>query len=167
MLYHCGLLDERPEKSPTLEWIKRPRMWGRLPPEIERELRIFLAMPGFTSAYLQRVFYKSYGYIARNGSRYEDWRHEVAENWLSATREDCMKLCRLRGGQGNVPVISQLRAIQDLKSGISLLRVSEEYEVSVMTLADWRDHGVRFNGKLPSGFSLLRGSTPFHSFRID
>ncbi|MEN2786263.1 hypothetical protein ACFOKI_07675 [Sphingomonas qilianensis] len=155
MLYHCGLLDERPEKSTTLQWIKRPRVWGRLPPEIERELRIFLAMPGFSDSFYAHVFRCSRSVATREAGGYEPWKAEVAENWLSATSEDCAALSRMRPGTGNVPVISQLRAIQDVKAGMTMAQVGRDYRVSAVSVTGWCHGGVNFRGDLPAGFSLL------------
>lgn len=155
MLYHCGLLDERPEKSRTLEWVKRP-VWGNLPADIERELRIFLAMPGLSYSYVAHVFRRGMAYVRPHvGVGYDVWRDEVIANWMSATREDCIKLTQLRPGKGNVPVIAQLRALQDLKAGLTLADISREYGVSEVTVAQWRDKGVRSSVPLPSGFALL------------
>ena len=84
MLYHCGLLDEQPDKSRTLNWIKRPH-WGTMPPDIERELSIFLAMPGLTTAYVSHLLRHSDVYVKRRMGFYEDWKAEVDANWASAT----------------------------------------------------------------------------------
>lgn len=154
MLYHCGLLDTCPETSRKLQWVKRP-VWGRLPPDIERELRIFLAMPGFSASYVSHVFRIGAATVARNIGDYESWRDEVAENWLSTTRNDCIKLARLRPGTGNVPVICQLRALQDVKSGMSFSAIGREYGVTGAQVRHWARRGILSKRPLPPGFALL------------
>lgn len=153
MKYHCGLLDERPENSRTLNWIKRPN-WGHRPPEIEHELQVWLAMPGFSVSYHAHTLRHAKQVLTRHMGGYEEHKAEVIENWLSATREDCIKLARLRPGKGDVPVISQIRAVEDLKT-MGLKAVSEDYGVSLHSVQMWRKSGFRFNGPMPSGFELL------------
>lgn len=156
MKYHCGLLDDRPDKSRTLNWIKRP-VWGNLPPEIERELRIWLAMPGFSAGYHAHTLGRNVAYVSKHMGGYERWRDEVAENWLSATRDDLVKLSQLRPGIGHVPLICQLRAVQDLKSGATIKKIAGEYRVHPTTITNWSIRGPTPAGHIPSGFDLLIG----------
>jgi hypothetical protein len=153
MKYHCGLLDERPENSRTLNWIKQGT-WGRLPPEIEHELRVWLAMPGFSISYHCHTLRRGRTTIIPNLGGFEELEQEVAENWLSATRDDCVKLSRMRPGTGNVPLISQLRAVQDLKK-MRQVDVARDYRITVPTLVTWASTGFRTWGQLPVGFELL------------
>lgn len=153
MKWHCGLLSERPENDRTLNYIKRP-IWGHLPPEIEHELRIWLAMPGFSISYHTHTLRQGRSLVERNIGGYDQYRNEVAENWLSATREDCIKLARLRPGLGDVPVICQARALQDMKT-MTVAKVARDYGVKDSTVTMWRKVGFRCNQLLPSGFELL------------
>lgn len=153
MLYHCGLLDERPANSRTLNWIRRTT-WGKLPPELEHELRVWLAMPGFSVPYHAHALGVSRQRIEQNIGGYEEHKADVIANWLSATREDCVKLARLRSGQGHIPLISQLRAVEDLKH-MSMTQVARDYGVHLQSVIDWLHTGFRSNSQLPSGFELL------------
>jgi hypothetical protein len=155
MIYHCGLLDEEPEKNRTWLWVHRPH-WGHLPADVERELRIWLSMPGFSISYHSHMFGFSHPYIRRHllATNPEDWRDEVATNWMSATREDCMKLSQMRPGTGNVPLISQVRAVEDLKA-LPRVQVAQDYRVSPSVLDNWRKMGFRTWGRLPAGLGLL------------
>ena len=68
-----------------------PARWGRRPPEIEHELRVWLAMPGFHPTYHAHVLGLSLYSIRKHIGGYEEMAEEVAENWLSATRDDCVR----------------------------------------------------------------------------
>lgn len=155
MKYHCGLLDERPEESRPLQWVKRPH-WGNRPPEIEHELAVWLAMPGFSVTYHTHTFGLDRTRIARLMLGDPMLRGNVIENWLSAIREDCVKLALLRpNGVGDVPVISQMRAVADLKHK-RISEVARDYGVTRQTIHDWRTRGFRFGRQpVPSGFELL------------
>lgn len=155
MKYHCGLLDERPEDSRTLQWVKRPA-WGSRPPEIEHELAVWLAMPGFSVSYHQHTLGHDRTVLLPRLGYNPVLRGEVIGNWLSATREDCVKLARLRPrGSGNVPLICQMRAVADLK-GMRQADVARDYDVTVSSIWGWRKRGFNFKRHpLPSGFELL------------
>lgn len=153
MKWHCGLLSDEPEKDRTLQWIKRG-CWDTLPDDVQHELRIWMAMPGFAVSYHHRAFGLNREYISRQMGGYERYKGEVHENWLSATREDCLKLCLRRRG-GNVPVISQLQMLNDLKAGQSALSVAREYRVSKHTIYQISKGTIRCHGELPLGFALL------------
>lgn len=67
-----------------------------------------------------------------------------------------MKISRMRPGMGDVPVISQLRALQDLKS-MRPTQVAKDYRVTRMTVYMWKRYGIRVSGgaPLPRGFEYL------------
>lgn len=153
MKYHCGILDERPDRSRTLNWIKRSA-WGLRPPEIEYELSVWLAMPGFTAAYHAHVLHHSVASIAPRLGGFEAVREAVVENWMSATRDDCIALAHLRPNRGDFPLLCQLRALEDLK-GMRMVDVAKDYGTTLQTIWAWRIHGLKFRGPLPSGFELL------------
>lgn len=158
MKWHCGILSDDPRKDRTFQWLTRGYWDTGMPPEIERELRIWMAMPGFSISYHSRVFGLSPATMAKHIGGYEKYKDEVHENWLSATREDCLKLCLRRRG-GNIPVISQLQMLNDLKTGYSKVGLSREYRVSLATVHHIGRGWIRGHSELPVGFSLL-GATP-------
>lgn len=153
MKYHCGLLDARPDQSRTLKWIRTPA-WGHRPPEIEHELKVWLAMPGFSIAYHAHVLGHSKLIVARHMGGFEEMRDDVVENWLSITREDCLALARLRPNQGSMPLVCQLRALQDLKT-LGAVVVARDYRTTLQTLRMWRTRGLATRGPVPAGFELL------------
>lgn len=153
MLYHCGLLDDRPYNSRTLKWIKSTS-WTSLPPEIEHELHVWLAMPGFVLSYHQHVLGVSRDRLMKHTWDYDVVRDDVAANWLSATRDDCVKLSQLRKGKGDVPLISQIRALEDLKH-MRLCDVARDYRVTPQNVLIWKRTGFKFDGQLPRGFEFL------------
>ena len=75
---------------------------------------------------------------------------DVIDNWMSATREDCVRLSQIRPGMGDVPLISQIRAVQDLKHML-LVDVARDYRVPTHSVAVWRDKGSPSQGHVPAG----------------
>lgn len=153
MKWHCGLLSDDPSKDRTLQWIKRG-YWHTLPEDVQHELHIWMAMPGFTANYHAHAFGVDKRYVAKFVGGYDDLRKEVGENWLSATRDDCVRLCQLRG-RGDIPVVSQIRMIDDLKAGRKQVDVTRDYGVSRSTTRGFSKGVISFSGELPSGFALL------------
>ena len=131
-----------------------PARWGRRPPEIEHELRVWLAMPGFHPTYHAHVLGLSLYSIRKHIGGYEEMAEEVAENWLSATRDDCVRLSRLRPHNASVPLLCQIRAVQDLKK-MRAVDVARDYHVTDQSLRNWSKRGFNFPGHLPSGFATL------------
>ncbi|MGD9715181.1 MAG: hypothetical protein AB7V46_24465 [Thermomicrobiales bacterium] len=127
---------------------------SRTSPEIERELRIWLAMPGFSLAWHANAFGLGKAYIRPHLGGSHQWHDEIVENWLSATREDCAALSRMRPGLGNVPLISQIRAVEDLKH-MRAVDVAREYRINYNTIWGWRTRGFQPGRDLPPGFELL------------
>ena len=134
--------------------LEEPARWGRRPPEIEHELKVWLAMPGFTVRYHAHVLGLSQHSIRQHIGGYDEMAEAVAENWLSATRDDCIRLAQLRDGPASVPLLCQIRAVQDLKK-MRLIDVAKDYRVSDQSLLNWSKRGFNFSGHLPSGFALL------------
>lgn len=157
MKWHCGLLSEQPEKDQTLNYIKRGYWHLPAPPEIKRELRIWLAMPGFSVAYHAHVFRVSHptirSYLASQD--FSDVQTEVAENWLSVTDEDAIRLARMRRGTGNLPLVCQLRLLDTLKQGMKRSKVAELYRVTPHTVDRLRKGGLTTRGVRPSVGGLL------------
>lgn len=158
MNWHCGLLSAQPNKDRTLAWIKRGA-WDTLPDDVAHEMRIWMAMPGFAINYHAQTMGLDKRYVAKFYGGYQQQWREVGENWLSATREDCVALCNLRAG-GDVPVISQLSIIDDLKAGAKQVDVAREYAVSEKVTRYCSKGRIHFRGELPLGFAMLGGRLP-------
>jgi hypothetical protein len=156
MKWHCGLLSERPDQDRTLQWIKRGGWGTGLPADVERELKIWLAMPGFTIKYHAHVFRLDRSTIAPFvGRGFEELKQEVAENWLSVTRDDAVKLSQIRPPKGDVPLISQLAIADDVKRGVKKADIQRAYKVSGFTVTSIAKGHLRVRSPLPSGFELL------------
>lgn len=155
MLYHCGLLDERPDRSRTLNWIKRGDWEAGLPADVEKELYVWLAMPGLSINFHAHNFKLSRQYLRRFVGGFEEHRAEVAENWLSATREDCVKLSQLRPPKGDLPLLVQLSILNDLKAGRRVCDLMKEYQINRRSFQSLRKGHVRVRQPLPRGFELL------------
>lgn len=155
MKWHCGLLSDRPDKDRTLQWLKRG-MWDRgLPEDVEHELRVWMAMPGFSAGYHASAFNVDVRTVLKHIGGYDGLKREVGENWLSATRDDCVKLSRLRQKGGAIPVICQLSMLDDLKRGMKRVEIYRDYAVDEGATRKLWKGGVTFRGELPIGFSLL------------
>lgn len=112
MDWHCGLLDE-PATPPGERNPIRDSNWHTLPPELERELRIWLAMPGFSLQYHVETLEREPREIRRFMGSYNELEEDVLCNWVSATREDCLKLGWMRPEKGRLPLISQCQIRRD------------------------------------------------------
>lgn len=88
---------------------------------------------------------------------FEEMQDEVAQNWMSVTSDDCARLARMRPGDGNIPLICQIQAVQDLKS-MRVTDVASAYRTTQQSLYRWRHSGFTFQGPLPSGFDTLVNS---------
>ena len=163
MLYHCGLLDEQPERSRTLQWIRRGR-WDQpgFPEDVRRELMIWLAMPGFAHSFHTRAFMTCNAVLRPYLDGFEQWKEEVSANWISATREDCIRLALMRPGKADVPLISQLQAVRDLKAGMTRSEVAREYRVLPETVRKWADGHFAGVQRLPSSVGRLLGNLNEH-----
>jgi hypothetical protein len=73
------------------------------------ELEIWLVVPGFPTSFHEHALQTGHlmkGWRDRFGLL-DKWKREVAENWLSATREDAVALSQMRLGTGNAtPVVA-------------------------------------------------------------
>ena len=83
----------------------------------------------------------------------------MVENWLSATRQDCVRLCHLRPfGRSGVPLLSQLSMLDDLKRGMSQCAIGREYGVTNEFVHQRKKYGISravTGWDLPAGFELL------------
>lgn len=157
MKWHCGLLSEQPEKDRTLNYIKRGYWHLSCPPEIKHELRIWLAMPGFTLAYHSHVFRVGVDSV-RNfvaAQDFSDVQAEVAENWLSVTDEDAIRLAQLRPGSGNLPLLCQLRILDAVKGGVETSRIADTYRITRQTIYRLKAGHMTNRGVRPVGVGLL------------
>ena len=87
-------------------------------------------MPGFHPTYHAHVLGLSLYSIRKHIGGYEEMAEEVAENWLSATRDDCVRLSRMRPYNASVPLLCQIRAVQDLKKLI--IRLDYEFDPTLL-----------------------------------
>lgn len=157
MLYHCGLLSERPEKDATLQWVRRGA-WDLPghPPAIEFERRVWLAMPGFSINFHVHTLRVGETLVERHiGRDYEELKEAVAENWLSCTRVDAIKLANMRPSKGELPLLVQLQIMRDLKAGIGPTALATIYATNIGTVGDLGRGRVKSRRPLPSGFELL------------
>ena len=160
MKWHCGILGSD-EIRPNVAGCHAKCQWTRaeLPDDHRRELAIWLAMPGFSTSYHAHNLGMSWNTVRRYQSLspgYDQLQAEVAENWLSVTREDAVQLCRRRPDKGDIPVICQLKMLDELKAGRSLSAVAREFGVSREWLVRMRASGIRCNRlRLPKGFEML------------
>jgi hypothetical protein len=154
--YHCGILDDRPEYNRTLKWI-RGSNWKALPDDVAHELKVWLAMPGFPYAYHARQLSQPIARIKRWSEGYYTHREAVVENWVSATREDCIKLAHLRRPWETVPLICQIQAVEDLKH-MTARAVAKEYGVFHTVLAEWWHKGFNAH-RVPDDFKWLVSRT--------
>lgn len=156
MKVHCGLLDEQPEKSRTLTLLRRGWWHLGLPEDLERELRTWLATPGFSIAYHAHQFKLSHGVIVRH---YYDHTPEYQslglENFQSVTREDAVRLCRMRPGTGNIPFVCQLRMMDDLKAQMRKVDVARDYQVNYQTVRNLGAGLIKCQAPLPPALSQL------------
>lgn len=81
----------------------------------------------------------------------ESVKDAVIENWLSTTREDCLALAKIRPYGTDLPVIAQIRAMEDLKA-YSLKDTAERYGVTPNAIYRWRRYGI---GKNKGGWDKL------------
>jgi hypothetical protein len=127
--WHCGLLDD-----PVFEIEKRNQIryanWHTLPEELERELRIWLAMPGFSLSYHVETLERDPREISQFMGGYAELEEDVLLNWLSATREDCVKLGWLRPDKGDLPLISKIEIRRDyMRGGMTQTAIAKDYGV--------------------------------------
>lgn len=158
MKWHCGLLDKRPEQSRTLEYIKRGFWELNMPEDVERELRIWMSMPGFSQSFHMHTLGVGCLLLRRWMMRdYDQFKAEVAENWLSVTRDDAVRLSQMRPGKvgGDVPLICKLQMMTDLKAGARNADIEKEYRVSGGITSELVRGIVKSRAPLPSGFELL------------
>ena len=166
MIYHCGLLADNPLESRSYNWVMR-RGWFQegFPPDVLHELAVWLAMPGFDTKFHAANLRTDWGTIRRAQLRlcsdFELLRNDVAANWSSASRDDCIRLCRMRkvvGKSAGVPLICQMRILDDLKAGLSHKAAARVWDVTprwVNNLSANRGPLGASYWRLPSGFELL------------
>lgn len=145
MNYHCGLLDPEPLKSRTLNYILRTRSLLALPPDILRELQIWLATPGFTTAYQSHQFQHNRLTLDKLMTSDPEVLQLGRDNWTSASRGDAVTLSRIRPGTGHIPTISRAYMIEDLSRGLTQVQVAEDYRVSADTVLKIRRRGLQLD----------------------
>jgi hypothetical protein len=153
-------LDEDPVERGKWRWIRHGR-WtsSTIPDDLRHELAVWLAMPGFSTNYHATNLGVAWNTVRKYRQLlpdYDDLSGDVVENWLSVTREDAGLLCQRRPFKGDVPIICQLRMLDDLKAGRGFGAIAREYGVRREWLSRMRLQGIsaaRYH--LPRGFELL------------
>lgn len=128
MYWHCGLLDDPGlpiEKQNPI----RHSNWHTLPAVFERELRIWLAMPGFKLSYHVETLQREPRLIRQFMGGYAELEEDVLLNWVSATRDDCIKLGCIRPEKGDVPLIAKIEMRRDYMRAMAQTEIAEEYGV--------------------------------------
>lgn len=163
MKWHVGLLSPDPLQHPSYQWMRRGNWFSPgFPPEVLRDIVTWLSMPGFSFNYHMRNLRLSAPTLQKRMRLlppFEEVRNDVAENWLSVTREDAIKLCHMRVGKHRspVPLICQMRIMDDLKAGMTIVQAARDYHLTPPTVSRLAHKGPRWEFKLPPGFELLLG----------
>jgi hypothetical protein len=115
-------------------------------------------MPGFSINFHAHTLGLSRPTVSRFvGRDYHELRDAVAENWLSCTRDDAVKLSQMRPGTGNIPVLSQLAILDDLKRGLGPTEIGEAYRVHPGTVSVLGRGTIKAGlSFMPEGFELIR-----------
>jgi hypothetical protein len=108
--------------------------WHTLPDDMRRELRIWLAMPGFSIRYHVEALGHEPRLVKQFMGAYEELKDEVLENWASATKEDCIKLGYLRPEKGDLPLITKLEIRREYMRGSRQNAIAEEFGVAPATV---------------------------------
>lgn len=164
--WDVGLLGTSASCQLRLGWIRRGHwLHPHFPEDIRHELSVLLATPGFSDTWLihnlrtnNDQFYKARRLLAN----FHDLSKEVEENWLSISRDDAVQLSIMRPAKRSpIPLVSQLRIIDDLKAGRTQTSLAREFWTSVGTVHQLGSGRLlkqrRWRKPLPPGFSLLVG----------
>ena len=100
---------------------------------MEHELRVWLAMPGFTLKYHVETLDHPAHVVKHFMGHYEDLKSDVCDNWLSATREDCIKLGNRRPSKGDLPFLTKFQMLKDSARGLSQKQIAEDFGVAHST----------------------------------
>lgn len=153
MKWDCGLLSSRPRVT---NWISRGGWDKGLPPDIEKELMIWLSMPGFTRTFHAHAFGVHRDMIRPHYmAGYNRYRSEVAENWLSATRDDCVKLAQMRKGMMKLPLICRYAMLDDVKRGMSITDAAKLYRLNRSHVSQIVNGHMPWRLELPNDFHAL------------
>ena len=68
--------------------------------------------------------------------------------------DDCVRLSQLCPHNASVPLLCQIRAVQDLKK-LRVVDVARDYRITDQSLRNWSKRGFNFVGHLPVGFATL------------
>ncbi|AKM10996.1 hypothetical protein [Croceicoccus naphthovorans] len=164
MKFDVGLLNSGVDADRKLRLVRRGGwLHPSFPDELRRELAVLIATPGLSDTWLihnlgahNQQFYKARLALPDTN----ELRDEVAQNWMSISRPDAVALANMRPGkQSPIPLVSQFRILDDIKSGDTIRSLAKEYWTS--------EHTIRLIGKhclsrrrawerpLPRGFELL------------
>lgn len=156
MLHHCGLLDPDPEQSRMRRWVRQGLNYDTLPPDVQLEIGVWLHMPGFTWSFHCHTLGHHFETLKRWASRtsYDTLRPMITDNWISTTRDDCIRLANLRRRGMEMPLVCQIQIVEDLRSGISQRELGTIYKTTGQAIGVWRRKG--FSARwVPSGFEWL------------
>jgi hypothetical protein len=166
MKYHVGLLSERPHQNRSYRWMRRGG-WHKpdFPADVYLDLAVWLAMPGFDTNYhihnlgISEPVFRP---LRAKMPTYEDVKDQVIENWMSTTREDCIKLTKMRKTKWSpVPLICQLAMLDEVKRGTSRYAVAKMFGVSDPTVRELVEQGaVARYAALPAEFAMLARFIP-------
>ena len=160
MNIHLGLLDKQPSKNRTLKRLRRGRWFRRLSPKVEHELRVWLAMPGFSTTFHERTLGVSEAVIRQYQGDFERLKDEVMANWASATREDCIALANMRPWKGDIPMICQFQIMDDLKKDFSQAELARTYRTNLTKVTALGKGIMRIRSWMPPSFAAVVGAQP-------
>ena len=125
-------------------------------------------MPGFTDGYHIRNLKMGRALVKRARQffpGYDELSDKVAENWLSITREDAIKLAHMRKGAQScpIPLVSQLVILDDIKAGRSQLATARTFGCTPRAIYTILHRGIQWGLPLPSGFELLVANSRVHA----
>lgn len=165
MRWHVGCLDPDPPSHRSYQWMRR-RGWFKpsFPADVFEEIAIFSAMPGMCQAWLHHNWKMARHDLLKYRAmlpQYEDLKDKVIENWLSTTRDDAVKISRMRHRFTTPPLICQINMLDDYKRGMSFMQMSRDYKWPNTTIAamvrSQRPYSGRTKWKVPADFARLFG----------
>lgn len=163
MKWHSGLLAPDPSKHRSYQWMRRGGWFNPdFPADVFHDIAVWLRTPGLGFNFHRVNFKISSATLADRMKRmpsFEELRNDVAENWLSVTREDAIKLIHMRVGpyRSQIPLLSQLKILDDIKAGLSQARIARDFGISPTTVSTIALKGAKWGSPLPAGFELLLG----------
>lgn len=166
MKYDVGLLADKPHDHRSHKWMKKGDWHNpNFPADVRTEIAVWLAMPGFDYGYHRRSFGmtdRTFRKMKNILPQYEELKPLVIENWLSATRQDCIRICHNRTGvASSIPLLSQLAILDEVKRGVRKEDVARLFRVTGEKVHQIIRHGPSANyGTLPAEFLVFARQSP-------